>query len=302
MLSHRVSAPSPTVVLMRFGIVLPFGDARAVARRAAAAEAAGWDAVFVWEAVWGVDAWVSLAAAATATERVRLGTLLSPLPRMKPWDLASRVLTLDQLSGGRVQLCVGLGALHPGWTAFEADQGRAVRAQLLDEGLAVYAGLMRGQPFEFSGRHYRVTPTDFMLPDPPVQQPFPPVWVVGAARFGRAGGLVSTPSLERAARWQGLLPNVIDDSGPGDTGSPDHLAEVVALARSAREAAGLPWSGYDVVAEGRSSGADPTSPADPAVWAQAGATWWVEGAWDLQPTAEGQRELDRRIASGPPGT
>ena len=120
------------------------------------------------------------------TKRIRMGTLLSPLPRMKPWDLASRVSSLDRLSGGRVQLCVGLGALHPGWTAFEADEGRATRAQLLDEGLAIYAGLMHGQPFEYDGRHYQVQPTDFMLPDPPIQQPHPPVWVVGAAR-GRPG-------------------------------------------------------------------------------------------------------------------
>jgi alkanesulfonate monooxygenase SsuD/methylene tetrahydromethanopterin reductase-like flavin-dependent oxidoreductase (luciferase family) len=285
---------------MRFGIVLPFGDARSVAARAAAAEAAGWDGLFVWEAVWGVDAWISLTAAALATERLRIGTMLTPLPRLRPWDLASRVGTLDQLSGGRVQLAVGLGALHDGWTAFEADQGRATRAELLDEGLDVYAGLMHGQPFSYDGAHYQVRPTDFMVPDPPVQQPHPPVWVVGAAR-ATPGGLVSTPSLERAARWEGLLPNVIGESGAGDTGSPDSLAEMVALARAHREAAGLPWAGYDVIAEGRSHGEDRTDPGDPAVWAAAGATWWVEGAWDLTPTAEGNRELDRRIAAGPPG-
>jgi alkanesulfonate monooxygenase SsuD/methylene tetrahydromethanopterin reductase-like flavin-dependent oxidoreductase (luciferase family) len=284
---------------MRFGIVLPFGDARAVAERAAAAEAAGWDAIFVWEAVWGVDAWISLTAAALATERLRIGTMLTPLPRMRPWDLGSRVGTLDRLSGGRVQLAVGLGALHEGWTAFEADQGRATRAQLLDEGLDIYAGLMHGQPFSYDGAHYRVRPTDFMVPDPPVQQPHPPVWVVGAARATPAG-LVSTPSLERAARWEGLLPNVIGESGPGDTGSPDTLAELVALTRAHREAAGLAWAGYDVIAEGRSHGEGRTDPGDPAVWAAAGATWWVEGAWDLTPTAEGNSELDRRIAAGPP--
>jgi hypothetical protein len=286
---------------LRFALVLPFGDARSVAQWATAAESAGWDAILVWEAVWGVDAWVSLTAAALATERIRVGTLLSPLPRMRPWDLASRVGTLDRLSGGRVQLSVGLGALHAGWTAFEPDEGRAKRAQLLDEGLDVYAGLMHGQPFHYEGRHYRVRPTDFMLPDPPVQQPHPPVWVVGAARVSPAG-LLSTPSLERASRWEGLLPNVIGESGPGDSGSPDSLAELVSLTRALRDSAGLPWAGYDVIAEGRSHGEGRTDPSDPAVWAAAGATWWVEGAWDLAPTEEGHRELDRRIASGPPGT
>jgi len=86
------------------------------------------------------------------TERIRLGTMLTPLARFIPWDVASRVATLDQLSGGRVQLTVGLGAVHPGWTAFEPDLGRAERALLLDEGLAIYDGLMRGQPFAFKGK------------------------------------------------------------------------------------------------------------------------------------------------------
>lgn len=301
----RLSVPAPRLDRMasdlRCGFVLPFGDARSVGERAAAAEAAGWDAIFVWEAVWGIDAWISLTAAALRTERIRIGTLLSPLPRMKPWDLASRVLTLDQFSAGRVQLCVGLGALHPGWTAFEADQGRATRAELLDEGLAIYAGLMRGQPFAYSGRHYQVQPTDFMLPEPPVQRPHPPVWVVGAVRQG-PDGLVSTPSLERAARWDGLLPNVIGETGPGATGSPESLAALVELTRARRDAAGLPWAGYDVVAEGCSHGEGRTVPGDPQVWADAGATWWVEGAWDLPTTPEGACELDRRIAAGPPTT
>jgi alkanesulfonate monooxygenase SsuD/methylene tetrahydromethanopterin reductase-like flavin-dependent oxidoreductase (luciferase family) len=284
---------------MRFGLVVPFGDARSVADRAVAAEAAGWDAIFDWEAIWGDDAWVALTAAAMVTDRIRIGTLLSPLPRMKPWDLASRVSSLDRLSGGRVQLCVGLGACHPGWTAFEPDEGRAKRAQLLDEGLAIYAGLMHGQPFEYDGRHYRVTPTDFMLPDPPTQQPHPPVWVVGAARVGPEGA-ERTPSLARAALWEGLIPSVIGETGPDATATPDSLARLVARVRELRAEAGLPWEGYDVIVEGRSHGEGRTEPGDPAVWAEAGGTWWVEGAWDLQPTPEGNRELDRRIAAGPP--
>jgi alkanesulfonate monooxygenase SsuD/methylene tetrahydromethanopterin reductase-like flavin-dependent oxidoreductase (luciferase family) len=284
---------------MRFGFSVPFGDARSVADRAVAAERAGWDAIFDWEAVWGDDAWVSLTAAAMVTERIRIGTLLSPLPRIKPWDLASRVSSLDRLSGGRFQLCVGLGACHPGWTAFEPDEGRAKRAQLLDEGLAIYAGLMHGQPFEYDGRHHHVRPTDFMLPDPPIQQPHPPVWVVGAARVG-ADGAQSTPSLARAARWEGLLPSVIGETGPDEAASPESMARLVERTRELREEAGLPWEGYDVVVEGRSHGEGRTEPGDPRVWAEAGGTWWVEGAWDLQPTPEGNAELDRRIAAGPP--
>jgi alkanesulfonate monooxygenase SsuD/methylene tetrahydromethanopterin reductase-like flavin-dependent oxidoreductase (luciferase family) len=168
-----------------------------------AAERARWDFIFTFEAVWGQDAWVTLAAAAMVTEPIRLGTMLTPLPRRRPWEVAGQVATLDVLSGGRAQLAVGLGELHPGWTAFEADEGRRVRAEKLDEGLAVYDGLMRGQPFTFEGRHYRCTPTEVLVPPPPVQQPRVPVWVVGA--------YPAEKSLARAARWDGLLPAYVGD-------------------------------------------------------------------------------------------
>src|SRR5678815_4365644 len=146
---------------MRKGFVVPYADSRDFADLAALGEEHGWDAIFTWEALWGVDAWVSLAAAALATERIRLGTLLTPAARFKPWDLASRVGTVDRLSNGRVTLSVGLGALHHGWVAFEADEGRRARAEKLDDVLAIYAGLMAGQPFAFEGKHYTARPTDF---------------------------------------------------------------------------------------------------------------------------------------------
>ena len=155
---------------MKYGFVLPWGDARTAADLAAIAERHGWHGFFVWEPVWGVDAWVALAAAAMVTTRIRLGTMLTPLPRRRPWDLAGQAATLDNLSGGRVILSVGLGAAHAGWLAFEPDPGRRIRAQLLDEGLDVVTGLWAGQPFEYEGRHYRVTPSDFMPPPPPVQR------------------------------------------------------------------------------------------------------------------------------------
>jgi alkanesulfonate monooxygenase SsuD/methylene tetrahydromethanopterin reductase-like flavin-dependent oxidoreductase (luciferase family) len=273
---------------MQSGIVISTGTAREFAELAVAAEAAGWDAIFTWEAVWGPDAWVTLTAAAMVTERIRLGTMLTPLPRLRPWDLAGKVATLDALSGGRVQLAVGLGALHEGWLAFERDEGRRVRAEKLDEGLAVYDGLMRGQPFAFTGRHYQVTPTDFMPPPPPVQQPRVPVWVVGAHPSGK--------SLRRAARWDGLLPTKVGGS-PESAFGPADLAEVVAAVRPLRAEAGLPWDGYQVVAEGVS----PAGPAGDALvreWADAGATFWVESDWSMGDDAV--RRHRERIHAGPP--
>ena len=273
---------------MRYGFVMSTGTAREFADAAVLAEDAGWDAIFTWEAVWGQDAWVTLTAAAMVTHRIRLGTMLTPLPRIRPWDLAGRVATLDQLSGGRVQLAVGLGALHEGWLAFEADEGRRVRAEKLDEGLAVYDGLMRGQPFSFEGKHYTARPTTFLAPSPPVQQPRVPVWVVGAYPSER--------SLGRAARWDGLLAaRVGDDVGAVMTAK--DLVPIVERVRGLREEAGLSWEGYDVVAEGVST-PDADGVRAVAEWADVGATWWVESDWEM-----GDDALDRhhaRITGGPP--
>ncbi|MBM6405496.1 LLM class flavin-dependent oxidoreductase [Phycicoccus sp. CSK15P-2] len=283
---------------MRFGAVLPFVSETQFCELARVAEDAGWDMVLTWEAVWAQDAWATLAAAATTTERIRLGTLLTPAARYKPWDLASRVGSVDRLSGGRVTLGVGLGALHENWLAFEPDEGRAVRAAKLDEGLAVYAGLLGGQPFEFHGEHWSASPVEVLVPPPPVQRPHPPVWCVGALVPGRS----RQRSLERAARWQGVLAAVAGGSldDPGSRLTPGGLREIAERIGTLRAEAGLTMDGYDVVVEGDSHGGvgDVRPPVDP--WREAGATWWVESWWDLPDSDAGRAELRRRLELGPP--
>ena len=282
---------------MRFGFVVPHGDARDFAQVAALGERHGWDGVFTWEAVWGVHAWVTLGAASMVTERIRLGTLLTPVSRWKPWDLASAVGTVDRLSGGRVILGAGLGALHGGWTAFEADEGRRARAQKLDECLDIYAGLMRGQPFSYHGTHYSAEPTDFMPPDPPVQRPHPPVWMVGAYVAGRD----RQPSLDRAARWDGLLPQVIDGDERRGVASPGELGDLVSLVRARRDEIGLGGAPYDVIIEADSTGEFvQLDPAEPGAWEAAGATWWIESWWSVPAGTEGLDEVRRRVQAGPP--
>jgi alkanesulfonate monooxygenase SsuD/methylene tetrahydromethanopterin reductase-like flavin-dependent oxidoreductase (luciferase family) len=276
------------VTAFRAGVVISLATPREFADLAVAAEDAGWDTIFTWEAVWGQDAWVTLAAAAMRTSRIRLGTMLTPLPRIRPWDLAGRVATLDQLSDGRAQLAVGMGALHPGWTAFERDEGRKVRAEKLDEGLAIYDGLMRGQPFAYAGKHYSVEPTDFVPPPPPVQRPRVPVWVVGAYPAAR--------SMERAAQWDGIIPTTagrVDDQPYGH----DDLARTVTVVKEIRESKGLPWEGYDVVVEGVTEPGD-VGDATVAAWTEVGATFWVESDWSMGDDAVARHR--RRIDAGPP--
>ncbi|HET9111701.1 MAG TPA: LLM class flavin-dependent oxidoreductase [Ktedonobacterales bacterium] len=270
---------------MRYGFVLPGGDARLVAESARAAEEAGWDGFFVADCVWGVDPWVSLTAAAMLTERIRLGTMLTPVSRRRPWTLASQTATLDNLSGGRVILAVGLGAIDTGFPQFGEETDRRTRAELMDEGLAIIDGLWRGQPFNFDGKHYHVRETTFSPPPPPAQQPRIPIWVVGA--WPRA------KSMERAARWDGLLPNKIGANGPEES-SPDDIRAMASFIAERRSADAPP---YDIVVEGETAGGDVTSARQEVErWREAGATWWLESRWGDGRDAEAQE----RIRQGPP--
>ncbi|MEY2444016.1 MAG: hypothetical protein QOE00_596, partial [Ilumatobacteraceae bacterium] len=146
---------------MKFGFVVPWADAAEIGELAAVAELHGWDGLFVWEPVWGVDAWVALAVAATRTKRLRLGTMLTPLPRRRPWELAGQAATVDRLSNGRVIVSVGLGAPDSGYEAFGEQTDKVVRGELLDEGLAIVRGLWAGQPFSHEGKHYTIRPCEF---------------------------------------------------------------------------------------------------------------------------------------------
>jgi hypothetical protein len=271
---------------MKYGFVLPRGDARSAADFAFEAEAAGWDGFFVWEPVWGIDAWVCLTAAAMRTERIRLGTMLTLVSRMRPWKLASETATLDNLSGGRVILAVGLGALDTGFAEFGEATDRKQRAELMDEGLEILTGLWLGQPFNYQGKHYKIQETKFYPPPPPVQQPRIPIWVVGAWPRRK--------SMQRVMRYDGLLPAVMDENGKVQMGSPepDDIRQMKAYI-DANRTMNTP---YDIVVEGETPGDDPQKGAEIVrPYFEAGATWWIEALWN---TPQSEKVL-ARIRQGP---
>src|SRR3954447_14900012 len=138
---------------MRYGFILPGGTANEQLQQAVIADATGWDGVFVWEAAYGIDAWTLLAATAQRTERVRLGTMLTPLPWRRPWKVASQVVTLDQLSEGRAVLAVGLGAVATDLPDTGERVGLRERADMMDEGIDLIRGLWAGRG-HFHGTHY----------------------------------------------------------------------------------------------------------------------------------------------------
>lgn len=274
---------------MKYGFVLPQGSARTAADLALEAEKAGWDGFFVWEAVWSVDAWVSLAAAAMVTQRIRLGTMITPIARMRPWKLASETATLDDLSGGRLILSVGLGALDTGFAEFGEVTDRKTRAELLDEGLDILTGLWRGQPFRYDGKHYHIKPLKFPHAAPkPLQQPRIPIWVVGAWPRPK--------SMQRVLKYDGLLPAVTGKTGKVEMrpASPEEIRAIKAWIEQNRTLN----TPFDIVVEGTTPGEDPAQAKFiVGPYAKAGATWWLEAPWDA---GDDPARVRDRIRQGPP--
>ncbi len=251
-------------------------DPHALAELGATAESAGWDGLFLWDHIQYrapvsavTDPWIALAAVALSTQRLRLGAMVTPLARRRPWVLARQVTALDLLSGGRMVLGVGLGLDSSGaeLSTFGEELDARRRAGMLDEALEVIGALLSGAPVEHDGPYYRVAGARF-LPEP-VQRPLP-VWV-GARWPNRA-------PLRRAARHDGVF--AIDLAGP------EQLAELSAELQEMRQGASGP---FDVVV---------TLPTgdDPAAWERAGATWLLSGPGAFDCRLDDARRL---AAAGP---
>jgi alkanesulfonate monooxygenase SsuD/methylene tetrahydromethanopterin reductase-like flavin-dependent oxidoreductase (luciferase family) len=281
---------------VRFGLNMPnfaeFADPATIVSLASDAEAAGWEGFFLWDHInlFGeqpvpvADPWILLTAVATATRRMILGPMVTPVPRRRPWVLARQTATLDQLSGGRLVLGVGLGLPEETeFAAFGEETDIKIRAQKLDEGLEILCGLWSGEPFEFTGRHYRVARTRFV--PTPVQRPRIPVWVAGL--YGRQG------PLRRAARYDGYFPIRI---GQDDLeGLPVEAPDYAEARRSLEEMRGgrpIEIAMVEEVADNK-----PRDPDRLRAFAAAGVTWYMEG---LGTRFVGMDELLARVRQGPP--
>ncbi len=206
---------------MRHALSLPpFGelsDPSAIVDIAVAAEATGWDGVFVWDhllrpveqATRIADPWIMMTAIATATSRVRIGPMVTPIARRRPLKLAREIATLDLVANGRLTMGFGLGVDSGGeLTRTDEELDPKVRGEMLGEGLEILDHLLRGEHVVHTGRHYKMD--GITLEPAGRQQPRVPFWL--AAR-----GANLTP-LKRAARYEGLCPTVI---------TPDRFGEIV---------------------------------------------------------------------------
>ncbi len=281
---------------MHYGLTVPnvgmFGDARMLADLAQEAEEAGWDGFFLWDTIHyladnseGVcDPWIALAAIAMRTERVRIGPMVTPLARRRPWKLARETVSLDRLSNGRLILGVGLGdTADRGITHVGEATDAKERATLLDEGLEVLTGLWSGQPFSYHGEHYRVSEITFL--PPPVQSPRIPIWVGGY--WPRKG------PLQRAMHWDGACFGKANEDGSLG----DMEAEDVQALKTYVDAHRSATTSFDIVRGGETSGDDvEQARAMLKPLAEAGVTWWLES---IGPWRGSLDDVHKRIQQGP---
>jgi alkanesulfonate monooxygenase SsuD/methylene tetrahydromethanopterin reductase-like flavin-dependent oxidoreductase (luciferase family) len=274
------------------GIAVPcFGeDPAELAELGAEAERAGFDGFFLWDHIVFandgegppiVDPWLVLAVVAARTSTIRMGTMITPVPRRRPWQLARQTATLDRLSGGRVILGVGIGSPAYGdFGIFHEPSGDRVRAEMLDEGLDILDGLWSGEKFSYTGQHYTVDPVRFT--PRPVQRPRIPVWVGGV--------LPATRPIDRGARWDGMVPIRFADRSLARVSADD-----IAFVRDRIGAARGSSEGFDLVvwAEVADEPARVREIARP--YQAAGATWWIETA---KPEPGWWEGVQRRVAAG----
>lgn len=279
---------------MKYGLDIPTAGAYAnphtLATLAVEAEEAGWDGFFIWDVLFAedqttipvVDPWIALATIAVRTQHIRIGAMLTPLPRRRPWQVARETVALDHLSNGRLVFGAGLGYQELDFTPFREEYDPKIRAEKLDEVLEVLRGLWTGETFSFHGKHYQIDDVTF-LPKP-LQSPRIPVWL--------AGGWPRHKPLRRAARWDGVYLMTVNQV-TGKLLTPEEIREIVTYVNTYRETA----DPFDVAVNGELP-ADPRKRAEMIQrYSEAGATWWIE----LEAPGQSFEDYRERIRQGPPG-
>lgn len=264
---------------MKYGIYLPnfgpFADARLLAEIAGEAEQANWDGCFIWDHLVRsivtpvVDPWIALSAMAMNTSRIKIGALVTPLARRRPWKLARETVSLDHLSNGRLIFGIGLGGASGQsveWENFGEVTNLVMRVDKMEEALEILLGLWSGKPYSFKGEYFEVKESIFL--PAPLQQPRIPIWA--------AGNWPHKAPFRRAARWDGAVPQVHPQ--PGET-PVSLIMEVIQFLRKTRG----DLKDFDIV-----YGAPPTPREDKkrteeilAPFREAGVTWWNEQIYPI---------------------
>ena len=273
---------------MNYGIALPYATPRIVAKLSQVAEETGWDGVFLGDAIWCEDPMIGLAAAAMVTDKIRLGTMITPVPLRKPWKLASESVALDHLSNGRLSLGLGAGAVWMGWQAFPDEvTNNKSRAEMLDETIDILTLLYQRKQFDYEGRHYRLKLTqldEIHYPPKPVQQPRIPLWCVGI--------WPGKKSMQRVLKCDGMIVEKRNLENQPEDVTADDVREIKAYIDAHRNS----QTPFELVLNGNVAELDRSQLQDKLLpLIDAGVTWWIDGLWDAT-----EEKAIERIRRGPP--
>jgi len=277
---------------VKYGIAVPnvgeiFSSVKELVEIAITAEESGWDGFFIWDIIYSsrdpvlpvIDPWITLTAVAAKTEKIMIGTTVTPLPRRRPWKIARETVTLDHYSNGRLILGVGLGYdPEVEFGAFGEETNNRIRAKKLDESLEIIQKLWSGNPFSYKGEHYEIK--DVCFKPKPFQTPRIKIW--------GAGSWPNKKPFIRASKLDGVIPFNNETMYP----ELNEMKEIIEFISGYRDVE----TNFDIVAYGKTSGVDiEESKEIIREFANIGITWWAE---DI--SLKTKEEVLKRIQAGPP--
>jgi len=283
---------------MKFGISISnlgmYSDFEGLVALAQDAEEAGWNGIFPWDHILhkpredmrAIDPWIALTAIAVNTKKINLGPMITPLARRRPWKIARESVSLDHLSKGRLILGVGLGSVvNQDFERFGEETDNKTRGEKLDESLEILQGLWKGEPFGFSGKHYRVGEGTVFLPKPYGDNDKIPIWV--------GGGKLSwcMKPFRRAARFDGTFPEYTDRNGEKVAKYFEDVARYICHYRGNLK-------GFDFVTLGKvPQGKKALERYFEPILSSGKITWWIEKVYSWKGNLEQIRSM---IREGPP--
>jgi hypothetical protein len=266
-----------------------FGNPKLAVELIEEAEKAGWDGFFLWDHILYpeskasvVDPFITLTAAAVRTNRIFLGTAVTPLPRRKPTKLARECVTLDHISNGRLILGVGLGVPEELRLIGEETSSKLL-ARMIAEQIKILNGLWSGEEFSFNGEFYNIEEVTF-LPKP-VQQPRIKLW--GAGTWPNLG------PFKRAVYLDGIIPVKAGFDRPLTL---EEWEQIIEYLKSEKELS----ENYDMARVYFFTGEDKQTELDNLKrFEEIGINWWIDSVSDWTGDTETIREV---IREGPPKT
>jgi hypothetical protein len=248
---------------VKFGIWIPYSEAKLVTRLARMAEQCGWDGIFIREFLIGMDSWIPIAAAALSTQEILIGGVVSPFSEQNPRQVLREAYKIHRKSNRRLIVCLG------DWYQESVERHADSR---LDRQRADRIS------YEYVGGKGAA-------------------WFAARLTIWRVGHWPDKQSILAAIKNQGVIP--VARQSDSDWRSPT-IQEIRAISDYVQQVRGT-TQGFEIVVEVGFNGISPQEKiSNPSAWAKAGATWWIINGGRSVDGAQNTLQMERTIQKGPP--